>query len=385
MRFHSYKLVWAALLLGIGCLAAESARCAESLVKVAYTNKAGGTETRLGRVLVEAADGGVLLEDRAGQLWTITGEKKKSLTTTETPFQRLSADELGRKMLNELGEGFEIVRTDHYVICTDAGRPYAQWCGNLFERLLTAFLTHWRGKPLSLEKPDHPLPVIVFASRKEFARFAARDAGPDTAKSQGYYSVRTNRIVLYDLTAGPNAKPARTSADVARKVASSPFNVATVVHEATHQIGFNCGLHTRYADNPLWLTEGLAMYFETPDLRNRTGWRTIGKINRGRLKQFKKSLRGRRSPASLVTLIAKDDRLSTEATAKEAYAEAWALTYFLIKTHRRQYTEYLHRVSQKKPLLWNSPDERLKDFRAVFGGDLRKLDQEFLRYFARIR
>ena len=39
--------------------------------------------------------------------------------------------------------------------------------------------------------------------------------------------------------------------------------VATVVHEATHQMAFNCGLHTRYADIPVWVSEGIAMYFET--------------------------------------------------------------------------------------------------------------------------
>ena len=53
-----------------------------------------------------------------------------------------------------------------------------------------------------------------------------------------------------------------------------PGVTVTVIHEATHQIAFNCGLHTRYADNPLWLTEGMALYFETPDLRSRSGWRT---------------------------------------------------------------------------------------------------------------
>jgi len=277
------------------------------------------------------------------------------------------------------------VRTDHYVICTNAGKPYAQWCGNLFERLMTGFLTHWRGRPLSLEEPKMPLAAIVFANAEQFARFAAEDVSPATAQSKGYFSVKSNRIVLYDLTAGPDSKPAATPVDVARKVAASPFNVATVVHEATHQIAFNCGLHTRYADNPLWLTEGMAMYFETPDLRNRTGWRTIGKLNRGRLRIFKQSLRDRKSPESLLSLIQNDQRLSSPETAKDAYAEAWALTYFVIKKHRREYTEYLHQLSRKKPLIWNTPEERVAEFRAVFGDDISRLDQEFLRYFARLR
>ncbi len=354
--------------------------CADALVKVAYTNEAGKTEIREGRVLVEAEDGGVLLEDRALALWTIPGDKRKSVTDIQTPFHPMTAEELGRQMLAEFGQGFEIIRTKHYVICTNAGKPYAEWCGDLLERLLSAFLLHWRGKPLSLSQPSTPLPAVVFASAKEFAQFAATDATPATAKSRGYYSVRTNRIVVYDLTAGPNAEPAKTRAEVLRKVAASAFNVATVVHEATHQIAFNCGLHTRYADNPVWLTEGMAMYFETPDVTNRTGWRTIGHINRPRLLQFKRSLAKRRSPQSLLALIGNDQRLTTAETAADAYAEAWALTYFLIKNRRAQYAEYLHNLSQKKPLIWNTPQERLAEFKAVFGDDLNRLDHEFLLY-----
>ena len=48
--------------------------------------------------------------------------------------------------------------------------------------------------------------------------------------------------------------------------------VSTIVHEATHQIAFNCGLHTRLSDCPRWFSEGIAMYFETPDLRSAKGW-----------------------------------------------------------------------------------------------------------------
>ena len=45
--------------------------------------------------------------------------------------------------------------------------------------------------------------------------------------------------------------------------------MATIVHEATHQIAFNCGMQQRYADIPLWLCEGMAVYFEAPDLASK--------------------------------------------------------------------------------------------------------------------
>ena len=35
-------------------------------------------------------------------------------------------------------------------------------------------------------------------------------------------------------------------------------NVATIIHEATHQLAYNSGMQRRYADNPMWVSEGLA-------------------------------------------------------------------------------------------------------------------------------
>ena len=88
------------------------------------------------------------------------------------------------------------------------------------------------------------MPAIVLKDQTEFAELATKLDGPDAAASKGYFSIPTNRIVMFDLTAAPNSPPATTFEDIRRKIAASPFNVATVIHEATHQIAFNSGLHT---------------------------------------------------------------------------------------------------------------------------------------------
>ena len=75
-------------------------------------------------------------------------------------------------------------------------------------------------------------------------------------------------------------------AEIKRRTAASAFNMATIVHEATHQIAFNSGLHVRFADNPLWLTEGMAMYFEGPDPDGGYDWKAIGELNRPRYDRF---------------------------------------------------------------------------------------------------
>ena len=98
-----FHLTFPIALLVFATAAPRVSLCAEPLVEVTFTNDAGKTESRSGRVLVEAVDGGVLLEDRAKKLWTVTGDKKQSVTRSDSEFLPYSADELGKQMLAEFG------------------------------------------------------------------------------------------------------------------------------------------------------------------------------------------------------------------------------------------------------------------------------------------
>ncbi|MEX2285971.1 MAG: DUF1570 domain-containing protein, partial [Planctomycetaceae bacterium] len=333
-------------------LAAAGASGEDLLTSATFTEGGGQARTVKGKILVDAQDKSFLLMGRDGRLWSVTPPQLHDRTTTSEPFEPLSREELTADLLAEFGEGFEIFATKNYVICSNAEMEYVQWCGLLFERLETALISHWDSPPLDIHAPEMPLVAIVFADQPSFSRYATKDVGPANANAKGYYSTRTNRIVLYDLRSELNGRRGNSAADIDEQLEASLSNVATVVHEATHQIAFNCGLHTRYADNPLWLTEGMATYFETPDMRNRSGWKTLGKLNPARMRAFREFV-GRRRPAdSLTTLISSDERLTNAETAGDAYAEAWALTYFLIKTKRKKYVEYLKLVSDKPPLVF---------------------------------
>jgi hypothetical protein len=360
-------------------LIAIPAHAADTLVRVRFGDASSPT-TIEGKLIVEAADGGVLVLGRDGRLNTIGHAKSPKVERLDRPFVRFNSSELARALCDELGPDFEAVQTKHYVIATRAGREYAQWCGDLFERLLGAFLDHWKAAGLPLQEPQWPLPAIVFAGEADFRPFATADAGNFAGESKGYYSVVTNRIVLYDLTAAKGKKRATTASEIKRRAAAANFNMATVVHEATHQIAFNSGMHTRLADNPLWLTEGMAMYFETPDLDGTRGWKTIGEINRPRLNRFNEFARKRRKRDSIATLVSGTERFLDSHTAADAYAESWALTYFLNARHQDQYVGYLKQVAKKQPMVWDEQDGRLAEFEAAFGADLKALDAEFLRF-----
>lgn len=384
------KRTWVSTGLSVALLSAAILPAAESppdaqagarLERIAFVRD-GGQNAVEGRVLTEAADGGLLVECADGRLWNVDAAELKSRESLDRPFRAMTADELGRVLKAEAGGDAEIVSTRHYVICTRAGKPFARYCGALFERLYAGFYNYWKQRGIELREPEFLLPAIVLADERQFAAFTTRDAGPGVADAKGYYSIGSNRIVLYDLTAGEGG--AQTPAEITRRLAAAPFNIATVVHEATHQIAFNSGLHRRYADNPLWLTEGMAMFFETPDLSSSSGWKTIGARNDLRLGQFREYQAKGRPANSLATLVRSNDRFTEPENMPAAYAEAWALSSFLLRTRKAEYVRYLKTIAAKPLLIWDEPDQRLAEFEAQFG-DLAALDVEFLKYIRRMK
>ncbi len=350
----------------------------------------GQTASLAARILTTAADGGMLVQDRAGVLWAIQPGELASHSTDETPFRFFLPSELQDRLLAELPEGFRAQTTANYVICHNTSPAYAQWCGSLYERLFRAFQNYWEHRGLELKRPELPLVAFVFADLASYERYARAELGEAARSVTGFYSLRTNRVAMYDLTGvkGLAGLPGRiTSSAQINSLLLRPDAermVATIIHEATHQLAFNCGLHTRYADIPLWASEGLAIFFETPDLRSAQGWRNVGAVHRDRLTQFRTFLSSR--PAdSLRTLIADDRRFRQGATALDAYAEAWALTYFLISTRSKQYVRYQQRLSAKPVMIYDSPEDRVREFEQAFEADLAALDVEFLRYVAGLR
>jgi hypothetical protein len=230
----------------------------------------------------------------------------------------------------------------------------------------------------------------VFDDQTSYETYARAELAGAARSVIGYYSLRTNRVAMYDLTGSKGLQGA-----VRRFASTAQINtllaqpgaermVATIIHEATHQMAYNCGLHKRYADIPLWVSEGLAIFFETPDLRSSQGWRNIGGVHASRLAQFRHYLSGR-PPDSLRTLLADDSRFRQADTALDAYAEAWALSHFLIATRSKDYVRYQQQLGAKPLLIYDTPEERVSEFQQAFGEDLAALDAEFLRYVAGLR
>ncbi|MDB5390169.1 MAG: hypothetical protein JWM11_5815 [Planctomycetaceae bacterium] len=333
---------------------------------------------------MEGQDKSLLIQGIDSRIWAVSAERLQGRKPTGKPFAPISKADLGAQLVREMGPGFRTHLTEHYVLCTNTSEAYTRWCGTLLERLATAFLLYWNhpDRNFKTTAPPFPLVALIFQQQTQFAEFATVDVGPDVAAVPGYFSSYSNRIVLYDL-AFDKQNPQANSPEVIEQRLARSFNVATMVHEATHQIAFNCGLHTRLADNPRWLTEGMATYFETPDLKSKTGWKTAGQVHKTYLKRFKEFAK-RRGEDSLKQLISKDERLTTAELAGDAYAESWALTYFLIRKKPQEYVKYLTMLAAKQPLEYLTPKERLQEFTNVFG-DLRTVDAEFIKYIKTVK
>ena len=350
----------------------------------------GGKELQVdGRLIVEAQDGGLLVLARDGTLWAVPPEKQIKHTGDDAPFKPFSQEELARRILAELPGGFEAYQTSHYLILYNTSRAYAQWCGSLFERLYLAFANYWTRKGFELKEPEFPLAAVIFSDKAGYTKFSRHELGEVAGSIIGYFNMQTNRMTMYDLTGieslGRPARRGGTAAEINQVLARPEAlqTVATIVHEATHQIAFNRGLHARYSDCPMWFSEGIAIYFETPDLGNTKGWRAVGMVNPPRLARFHDYLRSRPSD-SLRTLITNDTRFRDVKQGLDAYAEAWALTYYLIRQRPKEYITYLQMLSEKKPLLEDGPAKRLEQFERVFGG-WKQLDGDLVRYMGRLR
>jgi hypothetical protein len=346
-------------------------------------------QTVSGRIVIEAQNGGVLLQQADGTLWPVEPEELVSRREDAEAFRPLARDELVKQLLAELPDGFQVYPTTHYLICHNTSRDYAAWTGVLFERLYKAFTNFWTRKGLKLREPEFPLVAVAFNTRQSYVDYSRDELGKIAASIPGYYSLRSNRVTMYDLTGIESLRGAGdrrgTTAQINLMLAQPAAEqvVATIIHEATHQIAFNCGLQTRYADIPLWVSEGIAVYFETPDLQSPRGWSTIGAVSASRLSQFREYL-ARRPANSLQSLVTDDKRFRDARTALDAYAEAWALNYYLIRHHPTRYVEYLRMLAEKKQFFHDDPQTRLAEFQAAFGDDLKKLDADFLRRVERL-
>ncbi|MDR3110168.1 MAG: DUF1570 domain-containing protein [Planctomycetaceae bacterium] len=379
---HSYSrnLILFALFVLLTCLPVYG------LDTITFKEVGGGLQrTVVGRIVVEAGDA-LILEGRDGQIFVIRKTLLIDRKTDDIEFSPMTMKELEESIKSEFPD-FSILKSDYYLIAYNTSPVYAKWVKSLLERLRDSLGQFWRTRGVPLKKPQFPLVAIVFASKEQFARYAISEIGSDNMAA--YYNRFTNRIILADLTSiesNDDVKNSRnkklTSAQLENLLnrPAAAFNIATVIHEATHQVAFNGGMHDRLAlsSYPLWVIEGIAVMHEVPDRDKKIGWGITLKPNDYRFEHLIEYWRKR--PDRAFDLIIKSDKmLRNPKTALDAYALAWGLVYFLVTERKVQFTTYLQKLAKKDVTTHDTQEQRMSEFEECFGDDWDKLYQDFTK------
>lgn len=336
-----------------------------------------------GRIVAEIPNSAVLLEERNGRLHQISARQIQAREDTAEPFVRCTSAELATDLLLQVPAGFEITETAHYVVCSNSAPEYVEFCGKLLEVVFDQYFLFMAEQKIEVTAPIQRLPIVIFASSGEFQTFAAKQHPEISfADTPGYYSVTDNQTLLLDLTGDRSVRSAST---IRRRLSEKPLQVATVVHEAVHQLAFNSGLQVRMADNPLWISEGLAMYFETTSSRSSLLWNRPGLVNRRHQPGFMKLLDDHHVSGTMNTLIESDSAFMDSAEMPAAYGKAWALTHFLVREKKVEMQKYLVTLSQRKPMVGLNDAVRTQEFLAAFGKLPDEMVEELVSYIRRQR
>lgn len=320
--------------------------------------------------------------------------------------------------------GMKIETSAHYILMHDLPerkrgelRATAKDRLNLLENVYTAFMFTFMARGVDLEVPRQKLPVVFFANYNDYVQFSVRQ-DLSLVMASGYWSPINNIGVFFDFETNEvvealkkEEKELRKLFEEAKRVGAKSRadlrhladtfatlallfrdneNDEVLSHECTHQLAGNTGLFPRGVYIPKWVHEGLATYFETP---SEGVWSGPGAVNELRLR-FYKSLHAQGLGPVLgnVNFIVSDDlfrlafRSGNHGLILHAYAQAWAMTYFLMKNYPDKLIEYYRKLGEMPPDLELSAAELLELFDSVFGRERRaELNGEWQIYMGGLK
>jgi len=305
---------------------------------------------------------------RDGQLAEFAPSEATNYSQLAGGFRSYSQAEIRGLLMRELGQGYEVSGVGHYLVAHPAGKR-DQWAPR-FEELFRSFVQYFSARGWQLTEPRFPLIAVVYPREADFWQQANREGLPRTPGVLGYYSPATNRIVMFDAAAPGSGYDWTTNAD-------------TIIHEAAHQSAFNTGVHTRFGLSTRWVVEGLGTMFEARGVwQSRTYPNQVDRINHGRLQAWR-AAKSRRPSDAIAQLVSSDRFFAADPDG--AYAEAWALSFFLMESMPKKYIDYLAKTAARPSFTDYPGPQRLRDFTDIFGSDLAMLDARMQRFLAGLK
>ena len=214
-----------------------------------------------------------------------------------------------------------------------------------------AFARYARDARIEAPAATHPVVVLIFESRDDFAQYASAATSRDehfTSRIAGFYSKLTNILAI-------------------RLEECSTFE--TPLHEAIHQQVYVRKIFPRLAPIPTWFDEGLATGFEG----------NAGKVNVGpgkiSVRYANQALEAQQ--LGFAELVAEDAAFSDSARVDSAYGQAWGLHWLLVTRYKAEYAAYMRLLGTKKPFQEDTLEQRLADFQQAFGDRLAEFQAQF--------
>ena len=301
---------------------------------------------------------------RDGALWQFSPDSVSDVKKVSDGFSSLTQSELKSQLVEEFGKSFDVSGTGTYLVVHPVGQRDL-WAPR-FEDLYRSMVHYFTARRVSMEKPKFPLIAVVLPSQSQFINYARQLGINDIdGSTKGLYHIASNRILVFDNGDSQGGSDWQ-------------MNYSVVIHEAAHQTAYNTGIHNRFGTTPAWVAEGIGTVFEAPGVYDPRRYpQQSDRINRYRFEMFRQQLPSR--PAETLSFLIRSDKLF-DLNWQVAYANAWALTFYLTDREPAKYAEYLRNVTNRAPDDQYTPDQRLADFQQVFGSDLKMFDVRLVRF-----
>jgi len=147
----------------------------------------------------------------------------------------------------------------------------------------------------------------------------------------------------------------------------------------------NSGLQQRFADFPVWYSEGLSLYFEPPSERSAVLWSRPGQVSPRHHPEFVRLVRDETLPVPLSDLLVNDSAFQSADAAVAAYAESWGLVSYLVKKKPLEFAEYARRLQRLQPLQAVTGSARQQMFTEAIGETPAELSGRLIPWVRRLR
>ena len=237
--------------------------------------------------------------------------------------------------------GFKTRLIDDYLFIYNTSDEFETVTRRILNRMLPAMRGYAKNRNIPTVAPAVPLVIVMFRTDEQFQNYRRMPAGV-----VAYYNTLSNQVVMYE-----QSRINETNPEIAKQQ-----RLSTIAHEGVHQILHNIGVQQRLSRWPMWISEGMAEYFAPTSVGRSSRWKGAGQVNDLRMFEMEQYLKGQSQTDF-------DGHWTQETVAAQrltstGYASAWALTNYLAKNRREQFTAYWKEVIQLGPFEGNYPAVR---------------------------